>query len=141
MNIKLLEATDNIQDYIDCVKDLNSHYANLSSIEDIKYVLEHRPSNILTFVMVNDSDRIVSTATVIMEKKLRYQNLCMHIEDVGTHPHFRNLGYGSELIRYCVKIAEENKCYKVKLNCEKDLVSFYEKLDFKVGGNHMGRSL
>ena len=73
MNIKLLEATDNIQDYIDCVKDLNNHYTNLSSIEDIKYVLEHRLSNILTFVMVNDSDRIVSTATVIMEKKLRYQ--------------------------------------------------------------------
>ncbi len=137
MNIKLLEATDNIQDYIDCVKDLNNHCTKLSSIEDIKYVLENRPSNILTFVMVNDDSRIVSTATVIMEQKLRYQNLCMHIEDVGTHPSFRNAGYASTIIKYCIDLAKNNDCYRIKLSCENNLVDFYKKLGFKIYGNFM----
>jgi len=137
MLIKILEDTDNIQDYIDCIKDLNSPEVPVSSIQDIQYSLSSRPLNILTFVMVNDDNRIVATATMIMEKKLRYKALCCHIEDVAVHPLCRGQGYGTEIVNYCIKIAETNNCYKIKLNCKDELMSFYNKLGFESTGKHM----
>jgi N-acetylglutamate synthase-like GNAT family acetyltransferase len=137
MIIKLLECADNIQDYIDCTKELNNAGVALSSIEEIQHSLSTRPSNILTFVMVNDDNRIVATATLIMEKKLRYKNLCCHIEDVGVHPDYRGLGYGAEIVGYCKKVGLSNQCYKIKLNCDDKLVGFYTKLGFEVNGKHM----
>ena len=87
--------------------------------------------------MVSDDNKIVATATVIMEKKLRYSQLCCHIEDVGVHPDFRNKGYGKEIVEYCIKVAKANNCYKIKLNCADSLIQFYEKLGFELNGNHM----
>lgn len=133
----MLEPNDNILDYIECTKALNNPGVPLSTTEEIKYSLSERPSNILTFVMVSDDNRIVATTTVIMEKKLRYNRLCCHIEDVGVHPDFRNKGYGASIVRYCIDVAKQNKCYKIKLNCAEGLVKFYEKLGFELNGNHM----
>ncbi len=130
MLIKILEDTDNIQDYIDCIKDLNSPEVPVSSIQDIQYSLSSRPLNILTFVMVTDDKRIVATATMIMEKKLRYKALCCHIEDVAVHPEFRGLGYGKMIVDYCVKCSQSNNCYKIRLNCNEQLVGFYESAGF-----------
>ena len=136
MIIKILESNDNIQDYMDCVKDLNSSKVSISSIEEIKETLVERPSNILTFVLIVD-ERIVATSTIIMEKKLRYQQVCCHIEDVGVHPDFRGKGYGKKIVEYCVGFSKTNNCYKVKLNCSNDLIEFYQKLGFDVYGNYM----
>lgn len=137
MIIKILEPNDNILDYIECIKELNKPGVALSTPEEIKYSLGERPSNILTFVGVIDDNRIVASATVIMEKKLRYNNLCCHIEDVGVHPDFRNKGYGRDIVEYCIKVAKSNNCYKIKLNCVDSLIKFYEKLGFELNGNHM----
>lgn len=137
MIIKILEPNDNILDYIECIKELNNPGVALSTPEEIKYSLGERPSNILTFVGVIDDNRIVASATVIMEKKLRYNNLCCHIEDVGVHPDFRNKGYGRDIVEYCIKVAKSNNCYKIKLNCVDSLIKFYEKLGFELNGNHM----
>lgn len=137
MIIKILEPNDNILDYIECTKELNNPGIALSTPEEIKYSLGERPLNILTFVMVLDDNRIVASATVIMEKKLRYGQLCCHIEDVGVHPEFRNKGYGKDIVDYCIKVAKSNNCYKIKLNCVDSLIKFYEKLGFELNGNHM----
>lgn len=80
---------------------------------------------------------IVATATVIMEKKLRYNQLCCHIEDVGVHSEFRHRGYGHKMVEYCINIAKQNRCYKIKLNCNESLVSFYTKIGFIKSGNAM----
>lgn len=137
MIIKVLESNDNILDYIECIKELNSSGGSVSDIEQVKRALYERPSNILTFVGVVDDNRIVATATVIMENKLRYNQLCCHIEDVGVHPDYRNRGYGKDIVEYCIKIAKANNCYKIKLNCTEKLVGFYKKLNFELNGNHM----
>ncbi len=136
MTIKILEDTDNIQEYIDTVKELNSSTVSLSTIEEIKNAINERPSNILTFVMVNDGV-IVASATIIVEKKLRYKQLCYHIEDVGVHPDNRGKGYGKEIVNYCIRTAKENNCYKLKLSCNNSLVDFYSQLGFVSNGDHM----
>lgn len=137
MNIKILETSDNISDYLKCIESLNNSTGDVASEEDIKKFLATRPLNILTFVVVNDDNRIVATSTVIMEKKLRYHRLCCHIEDVGVHPDFRKQGYGKLIVNFCVKVAMNNNCYKIKLNCADNLVKFYEALGFEMNGNHM----
>jgi glucosamine-phosphate N-acetyltransferase len=130
MNIKVLEITDNIVDYMICVHELNKHGEPLSNTEQIKHTLGVRPSNILTFIGVLEDKTIVATATVMIEKKLRYHRFCCHIEDVGVHPQYRNLGYGKQIVSYCIEMAKANNCYKIKLNCDPSLLGFYKKLGF-----------
>lgn len=136
MDIKVLERSDNIAQYLECVESLNNKDILLSNVDQIKSILSIRPTNILTFIGIVDFN-IVATATTIMERKLRYNQLCCHIEDVGVHPLFRKKGYGKEIVQYCVDMAKFNKCYKVKLNCKKDLVDFYVKLGFVDNEQHM----
>ena len=136
MNIKILEPTDNIEDYMLCVNELNNSIETLSTIEQIKSVLVDRPTNILTFVGLLEKT-IVATSTIIIEKKLRYKRLCCHIEDVGVHPKYRGLGYGKEIVSYCIDMAKKNNCYKIKLNCDSKLLGFYENIGFKEAGMHL----
>jgi GNAT superfamily N-acetyltransferase len=136
MDIKILEVTDNISQYLECVASLNNSGVSLSDEESIKFALQLRPTNILTWVGLVE-DNIVATASTIMERKLRYDQLCCHIEDVGTHPLHRGKGYGREIVNYCIKLAKQNQCYKVKLNCNPNLVDFYGKIGFIDGGIHM----
>lgn len=136
MIIKYIEPTDNLHDYLACVAELNGVGVKVSSVEEIKSIIDSRPTNILTFVGVIN-DRIVATATIVIEKKLRYAQLCCHIEDVGVHPEFRNKGYGKKMVEYCIDIAKRNKCYKIKLHCNDSLVSFYNKIGFQRSGNSM----
>ena len=136
MNIKILEPTDNIKEYMLCIDELNNSTELLSTTEQIKSILIDRPTNILTFVGLLDKT-IVATSTIIIEKKLRYNRLCCHIEDVGVHPEYRGFGYGKEMVRYCIDIAKKNNCYKVKLNCDRKLLGFYEKIGFKDNGLHL----
>lgn len=136
MDIKVLEITDNIMQYLECVESLKHKDVEVSNIDQIKKIIEARPTNILTFVGVVDFN-IVATATTIMERKLRYNRLCCHIEDVAVHPLFRGRGYGKRIVQYCIDMARFNKCYKVKLNCKDELATFYEQLGFVETENHM----
>jgi GNAT superfamily N-acetyltransferase len=136
MDIKILEPSDNISQYLECVASLNNSGVSLSNEESIKFALESRPTNILTWVGLVE-DNIVATASTIMECKLRYNQLCCHIEDVGVHPSQRGKGYGKEIVDHCIRVAKRNKCYKVKLNCNPNLVDFYGKIGFIDGGMHM----
>lgn len=131
MMIRLLEPGDKIADYLICVQSINSTGVELCNVEQIVEALVMRPTNILTFVGVLEDGKIVSTATVVMEKKLRYNQLCCHIEDVGVHPDYRKCGYGKIMVEYCISVAKRNNCYKIKLNCSRELIGFYEKMNFE----------
>lgn len=139
MFIKLFNRNDCGLDYLDCLEDLNSRSEILCSEEEVKNFLLFRPSNILTFVGIEDQ-KIVATATVILEQKLRYKNMCCHIEDVGVHRDYRKKGYGKKIVEHCISFAQEKKCYKIKLNCKPSLVEFYEKLGFSGGELHLTQS-
>lgn len=136
MKIKLIEASDNIFEYIECLSDLNKS-GELETIDNIKLLIDTRPSNILTFIMVNNNRKIVATATIILEQKLRYKKPCCHIEDVAVHSSYRGKGYGADMVRFCIGMAKVHDCYKVKLNCEKKLIPFYEKFGFEALEDHM----
>lgn len=128
--IRTLNINDDLSQYMDCVKDLNNPDIEISSTEQMRRTLATRPSNIITYVITLD-EKIVATATCIFEKKIRYNKLSCHIEDVGVNQDFRNMGFGKMIVDHCIGVAKSKHCYKVKLFCSNDLEKFYVGLGFQ----------
>lgn len=140
MIIRPISIYDNMNEYMECVKDLNNSSNDISSIEQIAGGLSVRPDNIVTYVCICDK-KIVATATCLFEKKLRYNKMCCHLEDVGVHPNYRNKGLGKLIVKYCVSIAYSKECYKIKLHCSDQLLGFYEQLGFTKINNGMEKQI
>lgn len=138
--IRPINVNDDFNGYMECVRDLNSPNVETCNVEQMKLGLSRRLGNIITYVVVLD-EKIVATATCIFEKKIRYEKLCCHIEDVGVHPDFRKSGYGKLIVDHCVSVARTKRCYKVKLFCNDSLEPFYRGMGFKKHNNGMEKSL
>ena len=135
-----MNINDDFSRYMECVSELNGRDISVASIEQMRRGLIGRHGNIVTYVItLNDS--IVATATCLFEKKLRYNQLCCHIEDVGVHPQYRNKGYGKMIVDHCLRMAKTKGCYKAKLFCSNDLMIFYTGMGFKRNNNGMEKSL
>ena len=79
------------------------------------------------FVIENDN-KIIATATVIIERKLIHNTLHVgRIEDVVVHHDTRGKSIGKQLINYCIQFAKTKNCYKCILDCSEDNVGFYKK--------------
>lgn len=138
--IRPLTVRDDFNRYMECVSELNGAGIDVCSPEQMKRSLITRPNNIVTYVITID-DVIVATATCLFEQKLRYNQLCCHIEDVGVHPDFRKNGYGKMIVDHCIHMAKAKRCYKVKLFCADHLLSFYSGMGFKRHNNGMEKVL
>jgi GNAT superfamily N-acetyltransferase len=134
--IRPIKIIDNLNQYMECVEDLNNPNISICNYEQMKRCLLGRPNNIITYVITIDNN-IVATATVIFERKIRYNNLCAHIEDVGVHKDHRGKGYGKMIIDHCLTIAKSKGCYKAKLFCSDKLIDFYSRIGFKKSLNGM----
>lgn len=121
---------------MECVEDLNNPSVSVSSVEQMKGWLFSRPDNILTYICLDGKD-IVATATCIFERKLRYNQMCCHLEDVGVRKEYRSKGLGRFIINHCIATAKSKGCYKIKLCCSDKLTGFYENLGFNKASNGM----
>lgn len=75
---------------------------------------------------------IIGTGTILIEEKLTYGGCKMgHIENIFIHQNYRKKGYGELLVNELIKIAKNNKCYRIDLNCTEELKHFYQKNNFK----------
>ncbi|MBI3023633.1 MAG: GNAT family N-acetyltransferase [Thaumarchaeota archaeon] len=84
------------------------------------------------FVALNESGKVVGTTTLIIEQKFIHDGgLVGHIEDVSVRKGNEGGGVGSALINKALETAQEFGCYKVILDCSKDLTKFYERLGFR----------
>uniref|UniRef100_A0A7S1R0A6 Glucosamine 6-phosphate N-acetyltransferase n=1 Tax=Neobodo designis TaxID=312471 RepID=A0A7S1R0A6_NEODS len=78
-----------------------------------------------------ESDRIVASATLLVEQKLIHECACVgHIEDVVVSESCRGKGVGQTLVRFLVDLAKSRRCYKVVLDCATENCGFYEKCGF-----------
>ena len=82
----------------------------------------------LIYVGVNESNKIVCTGKLVVEKK--FGSCVVHIEDVVVDSSFRNLGIGKSLVRELCKIAETHLPYKIILTCDPKFTRFYESCKF-----------
>ncbi len=78
---------------------------------------------------------IIGCITILIEPKIIHNGSYVgHIEDVVVNKTHRGLGIGKMLINYGLKVAKENGCYKVILDCDESNVEFYKKSGFKQKG-------
>jgi len=111
------------KDYLEILNKINkneNHYVFVCEINDI-------PAGMIT---------------LIIEQKLIHSGKCVgHIEDLVVGPEFLRKGVAKTLIDQCVNLCKENNCYKVILDCKKELIPFYNKSNFEEQGVCMRRSL
>ena len=122
------------QDYHKGYLDLLSHLSPMleMSAEDFTNIEYKRMSmNIHTWVIEQD-DKIVSSACMLIEPKFsRGGKNVAHIEDVVTLPNYRGRGYSGLIINKLIKLAKEQNCYKIILDCKEELIGFYNKFGFE----------
>lgn len=94
-----------------------------------------------TYGYFDDDDQLVGTISLLMEWKFIHDGgLVGHIEDVATKSGCEGRGIGQALVAHAVEecrrksLDRNRKCYKVILDCDKDLVGFYEKAGFREVG-------
>ena len=78
-----------------------------------------------------EQKKIVAAATLMVEPKfIRDCSFVGHIEDVVVDKEMRGRKLGERVMKECLRVAQERKCYKVILDCAEHNVGFYEKLGF-----------
>ena len=100
MNIVILNEKSkekHIIGYLQCVQSLNAADCVVQDVWLVRKKLGERDKNTITYLAIVN-DHVVSTATVILETKLRYHKMCCHIEDVATIDNERGRGYGKRLV-------------------------------------------
>lgn len=98
--------------------------------EIIHRVLENQ-NHIIIVAEELESRKIIGTATLLVEQKFIHNGGKVgHIEDVATRKGFEGRGIGREMIHKLTEISKEYGCYKIILDCDANVVKFYEKLGF-----------
>jgi glucosamine-phosphate N-acetyltransferase len=89
-------------------------------------------------VVAQIGDVIVGYGAIVVETKIRGGKMG-HIEDIVSHSEFRKKGVGKAIVDALFKIARDNDCYKVALQCKEDNVHFYNKCNYELSGLAMQR--
>jgi len=81
---------------------------------------------------------IVASGTIIIEPKIiRHGKNVGHIEDIVVSKHIRGKGVSQEILNQLKKIAKNNNCYKVILDCDDNVKNVYIKNGFEIKGLQM----
>lgn len=91
----------------------------------------------LFYLVIEENGKIVSSCTLAVIKNLtRAARPYGIIENVVTHPDYRNKGYGTAVLNRAAHICQEKNCYKVMLltsRNEEPIIRFYENAGFDRG--------
>jgi len=122
----------------------------LESLDNLRQTsnLEHNSiRNILKKILENENHiihvaelngKIVGSTTLLIEQKFIHEGgFVGHIEDVVVNKEFEGQGIGMKLVLSLLDVAKGEKCYKTILNCEDNLIPFYEKIGFKQKSTEM----
>ena len=135
INYQVRELTKNDLDsnlgFLETLSNL-AEVGNLSQekVEEVLEIINAQGSRV--FIAVNDEGQIMGSLTLMLEQKfLREGKLAGHIEDLVTRKGYEGMGIASALMKKAIEIAQESGCYKLILDCQDELTSFYKKFDFE----------
>ena len=125
----------------------NGFLESLDSLRQTSNLEQNSARNILKQILGNENHvihvaeldgKIVGSITLLVEQKFIHEGgIVGHIEDVVVKKEFEGQGIGMKLVLSLLDIAKERECYKTILNCEDELIPFYEKIGFKQKSNEM----
>ena len=99
-----------------------------------------RTNKIFLDIVFFFNDKLIGYGSINLEMKLK-KGLMAYIEDVVVHKEFRNKKIGKMIVDYLIEVIQKEGCYKIKIDCSKNNILFYEKLGFKGNGFSMVKSL
>lgn len=135
--IRKLEATDYDKNLIELLNFLykDNNFSRIDFYSVFNYV---NSNNNIKIIVKEIDNKIVAIGTILIEQKLIHNlGTAGYIQDIIVHKDYRGKGYSKAIVDSLKKIALENKCYKVVLNCSDDKIKLYEKMGFKLKGNEM----
>ena len=82
--------------------------------------------------------KIVGSTTLLIEQKFIHNGGKVgHIEDVVVSKEYEGIGIGIKLVNSLLKKAKIMNCYKTILDCQDELIPFYERIGFRQESNQM----
>src|SRR5579871_2866399 len=124
--ISLINKNDDIKQIVNVLKQLTS-CSNITQNNFVNYL--NNLSNNEYIYLAKIGDQIIAHSKLIIDHKLTHgiKNVG-HIEDIVIDKEYRNVGFGKEIINYLInKCVYDHNCYKIILNCKKNLIPFYNK--------------
>jgi glucosamine-phosphate N-acetyltransferase len=74
---------------------------------------------------------IVASGTIIIEPKIIHGGKNVgHIEDIVVNPKYQKKGISVKIVEYLKNYGINNNCYKIILDCNKEIKKVYEKNNF-----------
>lgn len=123
---------EDYNDFYFLINQLHSSDLSKEKFEETLTIIE--ATNIMEVWVIEKYDSasgassVIGTGTIIYEPKfIRNSGKVAHIEDVVICKTKRGSGLGKEFIQFLIYKADENYCYKVILDCDKNISGFYEK--------------
>jgi glucosamine-phosphate N-acetyltransferase len=93
--------------------------------------------NFRTYV-VKYNGHVIGTGKIILEYKCHNNFKKMgHLEDIVISEKYKNKGVGKYLVLFLMKVAKNEGCYKVILNCNEVLIPFYLKCGLTKKGDEL----
>jgi len=122
-----MKRIDLTEDFAKTLSYLSEVSWNVRKLEEIYYWrLQH---GVRTYVAY--TDKVIGTASLLIEYKFIHSSYAGRIEDVVVDKHHQGKGIGKALINHAVQEAKKLGCYKVILNCFLHNKLFYQKCGFK----------
>ena len=125
----------------------NGFLESLDNLRQTSNLEQNSVKNILKKILENENHiihvaeldgKIVGSTTLLIEQKFIHEGgFVGHIEDVVVNKKFEGQGIGMKLVLSLLDVAKGKKCYKTILNCEDNLIPFYEKIGFKQKSTEM----
>ena len=137
--IRKLELKDLTVEYFTLLQNLSIiSLGDISEEKTIKFFNKLDEEHQIWLVEDSVTQKIIGTGTILVENKLiRNYGRVGHLEDIVILPDYQSKGLGKMLVEHLCKIVEDLGCYKCVLNCDPELVSFYQKNNFTNNGINM----
>lgn len=134
--------------YIEHKEEIFSLLSQLTTAPEIdihsfKTIILDLKDNHNIYVYVKEN-KVVGMITLLFEQKLIHNGACVaHIEDLVVDRDYFKQGIGAALINHCLQETKNNKykCYKIILDCKRELVEFYKKFGFEYKNIQMSKYL
>lgn len=138
MPIVRLIRFEELDDLLELYKHLNSNDPAINA-DEIRNGLwrEIFDDRNLFYIVAAEDQKLVSSCTLAIVKNLtRGARPYGMVENVVTHPNYRQRGFGTAVLDKAEEIAKEKNCYKLMLMTsrkEESTLRFYEKAGFDRG--------
>ena len=139
MEFRKLKDSDYYLGYLILLVQLTS--VEQVTFQEFKRQLELINSNPNHFIFVlEQDDKIVASGTLLIEPKFIHSlGKVGHIEDIVVDKDYRHQKLGKKLISHLTETAFKAGCYKVILDCNENLVPFYESCGYTQKQTQMSR--